>query len=251
MRTLARSLTALALLWSASSPTAAQRASAEAERATRSYRTGWEMMKVESWADAERQFQQAIDIDPKFSLAHYALGRAHMALKKYAEAIQAYLKCRELYLARAGEQFSNQADAARYREDQILERQEALRLMQSTQSNAQTLSLSRQHLQNELRDLEEAKTRNIPTVIQPRVPFFVSLALGSAYFRAERFADAEREYKSAIDDNPRCGEAHNNLAVVYLTTGRFDDAERAASAAEKVGFKVASGLKDDIKKRKG
>ncbi len=54
----------------------------------------------------------------------------------------------------------------------------------------------------------------------------MSLALGSAYFRAERFADAEREYKAAIAADSKAGEAHNNLAVVYLQTGRYDEAEQ-------------------------
>ena len=42
-------------------------------------------------------FQQAIDIDPTFEMAYYALGRATMPQKNYAEAVSALRKCRDLY----------------------------------------------------------------------------------------------------------------------------------------------------------
>jgi Flp pilus assembly protein TadD len=78
----------------------------------------------------------------------------------------------------------------------------------------------------------------------------VSLALGSAYFRAEKFADAEREYKAATDVDSKAGEAHNNLAVLYMLTGRFDDAERSLARARKAGFKVHPQLEQDIRDKK-
>jgi len=62
--------------------------------------------------------------------------------------------------------------------------------------------------------------------------------------------DAEREYKATVAADPSSGEAFSNLAVVYLETGRIDEADKAVRAAEKTGFKVHPGLKDDIKKRK-
>ena len=79
------------------------------------------------------------------------------------------------------------------------------------------------------------------------VPSFVSMALGSAFFRLGRLADAEREYKATVAVDPKTGEAYSNLAVVYLETGRFDEAEKAIKAAEKTGFKVNPQLKDDVK----
>jgi Flp pilus assembly protein TadD len=77
------------------------------------------------------------------------------------------------------------------------------------------------------------------------------MALGAAYFRNGQMADAEREYKAAIAANAASGETHNNLAVLYLTTGRFDEADSEVKAAEKVGFKVNEELKGDIRKKKG
>ena len=86
--------------------------------------------------------------------------------------------------------------------------------------------------------------------LQAAVPPFVTLALGSAYFRQERFADAEREYKLSVASDPKMGDAWNNLAVVYLMTSRYVDAESAVKAAEKAGYNVSPNLKDDIKRKK-
>ena len=47
--------------------------------------------------------------------------------------------------------------------------------------------------------------------------------------------------------NSRLGEAHNNLAVLYMQRGRKADAEAAVKAAERARFRVHPQLKEDIK----
>jgi Flp pilus assembly protein TadD len=83
-----------------------------------------------------------------------------------------------------------------------------------------------------------------------RPPGEVSLALGSAYFRNGQLEDAEREWKVAIGTNSSLGEAHNNLAVVYMMSGRFDEAEGSIAAAERAGFRVNPQFKQDLKSRR-
>jgi tetratricopeptide (TPR) repeat protein len=230
-------------------------ASAAAQAANKHYAQGWSLVKAESWSDAVREFQQAIDSDPHFTLAYYSLGRAEMGLRDFPKAIAAYTKCREMYLSGGGEQFANQMDARQRITDRILEYQVALN--QATQastgkSSTQTQSLYVRELQAQIQRLEQARDRNTTNVSleTPGVPYFVPMALGAAYFRSAQFADAEREYKEAIAANGASGETHNNLAVLYLTTGRFDEAESEVRAAEKVGFKVNENLKGDIRKKK-
>jgi Flp pilus assembly protein TadD len=81
------------------------------------------------------------------------------------------------------------------------------------------------------------------------VPAWVSLSLGSAYFRSGKLAEAEREYKEAIATDSRSGEAHNNLAVVFLETGRVAEADASIKEAKKAGFRVNPQLEQDIKDR--
>ena len=231
-------------------PTYAQ-ISPERERARPHYRAGEAFLRIEAWAEAAKSFSQAITIDPRFEDAYYGLGRAQMALKQFADAIVSYSKCRDLYQAEGGRRFTNQQEARRHWQDRIMEVDDVLRQYQqgsSPQQTAQTSQRIRQ-LQELRRDLQERLTRSLSVSIDSNVPAFVSLALGSAYFRSAKLADAEREYLAAIAVDPKAGEAHSNLAVVYMETGRIADAERSIAAAEKAGFKVHPQLKQDIKAR--
>lgn len=231
------------------------RAGVDAQRANSHYASGWTAARAESWDDAAREFQQAIDNDPGFALAYYALGRAQMGRKDFARAIAAYTKCRDIYQGGVGEQFSNQVSARQRLDDRIRELQMAV-TQATSRSNGRsgappTQSLMVRELQAEISRLQQARDRNISSSIDMSVaPFFVPMALGAAYFRSGQFADAEREYKAAIAANSASGETHNNLAVLYLTTGRYDEADSEVRAAEKVGFKVAEALKGDIRKKK-
>ena len=182
-------------------------------------------------------------------MAYYGLGRAHMGQKQYADAAAALAKCRDLYAAHAGRRFSNAQEAQRQRRDQMMELDEVLRQYQTGPQTARSSETVRQ-LSERRRQLQESINRGTDLAIENTVPAYVSLSLGSAYFRAERFADAEREYKATIAADPKSGEAYSNLAVVYLYGGRYDEADRAVKAAEKTGFKVNPGLKEDIRKKK-
>jgi tetratricopeptide (TPR) repeat protein len=211
-------------------------------------RLAWEHMKVEAWEKAAGMFRQAISLDPTYEYAYYGLGRANMAMKKYVEAIAALEKCGSLYRAEAGRRFANAQEAQRYRRDRIMEIDDQIRQVQSMPQSAKSADQLRQ-LQN-LRRLEQDRIQRGNNMdIDATVPAYVSLSLGSAYFRAGKLGDAEREYKAAIAADAKAGEAHSNLAVVYLETGRLSEAEKAVRAAERAGYKIHPQLKQDIKER--
>ncbi len=238
-----------ALLVLAAAPHASGQSKAVRDRALIEYRLGWDDMTVEKFAEAAAEFQNAIDIDPSFEEAYYSLGRADMALKRYAEAIAAYTQCRDRYQARAGRKFTNAQEAQRSRREQITEIDDRIRYLQQL---PQTLQV-----QDQLRQIQEFKRRMLEDIsrgnnisIENSVPAYVSLALGSAFFRAGQMQDAEREYKAAIAADSSAGEAHQNLAVLYLMTKRYDEAERSLEAAKKVGFKVNPALEAEIRAKK-
>jgi tetratricopeptide (TPR) repeat protein len=250
MHTRTMLLPALALAALVSRIDAQPRDTSVRSRAMVEYRVGLDHLKTEAWDKAVAAFRGAIDTDPTFEMAYYGLGRAHLGGKQYADAAAALAKCRDLYAAHAGRRFSNAQDAQRYRRDQMMELDEILRQYQAGPQTARTSETIRQ-LAERKRQLQETINRGTNLAIENTVPSYVSLSLGSAYFRSERFADAEREYKAAIAADSKSGEAHSNLAAVYLYTGRYAEAETEVQAAEKTGFKVNTNLKDDIKKRKG
>jgi pentatricopeptide repeat protein len=175
-----------------------------------------------------------------------------MASRNFAKAVAAYVTCRDLYIADAGERFSNQLDRRQRIEDRIFEYRTRLRdITAPGNSPTQNPSLYIRELQAEVTRLEQMRDRDINVTVDTTVPFFVPMALGTAYFRSGQMADAEREYKVAVAANPSSGETYNNLAVVYMLTGRFEEAEKAVAQAKKAGFKVNPQLERDIKDRKG
>lgn len=221
----------------------------ERERARIQNRLGWEAMRAERWAEAAAAFGRAIEIDPSYEYAYYGLGRAELGRRNYQTAIAALEEGAALYEAQAGRQFANVQDAQRYRRDQLLEIDEHLRQLRSAPPSLRNQDLIRQ-LENLRREISERIERGNSLGIQHRVPSFMTLSLGSAYFRAGRLADAERQFKETIATDPKSGEAFNNLAVVYLETGRIDEANEALRAARKTGFRVNPQLERAIQEKR-
>jgi len=230
-------------------------ASPAAEEANRYYAQGWSAIRAQQWDIAKSSFERAIESDPRFALAYYSLGRAEMGLRDYDAAIAAYVKCREAYLNTGSQQFRSEIEYRQYLTDRILEYRAALAQAQTqtatTKSNTQSQSLYIRDLQTQIQRLQDARDRSVGVKTDIAVPYYVPMALGAAYQRAGRLGEAEREYRAALEANAGSGETHNNLAVLYFTMGRYDEADAEVKAAEKTGFKVAEELKGDIRQRKG
>lgn len=240
----------LAFLWI---PPAASAQNVDDQRrmeALQHYRNGQELLFAEQFAKAEEEFAEAIELDPLLTLAHYGRGQALMALKRYASAVQAYIGCREAYRKLFTMQQSGAANLDRRADEEIRELRDTITALRSGRVKAfggvgGTVDTRVAQLESRIRDLERVRQMDTGTF---RTPAEVSLALGSAYFRKGDTADAEREWKAAVDVNNRLGEAHNNLAVIYMLSNRKKEAEDAIRAAERSGFRVNPQLKEDIRR---
>jgi tetratricopeptide (TPR) repeat protein len=208
------------------------------------YREGMMLLADEHWREAADLFERAIDLDGQYALAFYGLGRARIGEKQYAAAVAALERCAALYLSQASERTSLQMGNASRRQDQILELRETARQIASGPQTARR-QLEAQRIQDQVRDLELAMSDGIGDMTM-RVPAFVSLSLGSAHFRRGAMADAEREYRNALKAKPKMGEAHSNLAVVLLETGRPEEARTSLREAERYGYRVNRQLKEQI-----
>jgi tetratricopeptide (TPR) repeat protein len=205
------------------------------------YRTGQEQMAAEHFDLAAQAFTAAIDKDALLTVAHYQLGQAYMNLKRYASAIAAYKGAIESMRALHNLRETHKFEVDRQRDDEIHELRSVIDRGRQGGARQPTIMA----LEERLRDLEEQK-RDIGETFNP--PAGVLLALGSAFFRNGDLPAAEIEWKAAVAADPKYGEAHNNLAVVYLMTMRKKEAENAVKAAEKAGFRVNPQLKEDIKR---
>jgi Flp pilus assembly protein TadD len=229
------------------SQSALGQASADRSRkeALQHYRLGQDAMHNERFDIAEKEFEKSAALDPTLELAPYGLGQVYMATKRFRQAVVAFTRSREVFLANAGSNAGDQIAHQRRLDDYIRELED----QQAVYGRTATSATTRVYLQTLTTQIAAMKSAKMRTVSGPEpVPAWLSLALGSAYFRSDATADAEREYRAAIDVDSRLGEAHNNLAVVYLLTGRAQLAEAELTAAEKAGFKVNPQLKEDVKK---
>ena len=217
-------------------------------KARRLNQLGWEYMRSEKFENALTAFQQSVETDPSFEMAWYGAGRAHLALKQFVSATSALNRCKELYVQQAGRQFTNQQEAQRYRNDRITELDEMIRQVQSMPQTAQRQDQLRQ-LDTQKRQMQDIIARGNNISIDNSVPAWVSLSLGSAYFRSGKLQEAEHAFKDAVSADRRSGEALNNLAVVYLETERFNLALSTIEQAKKTGFKVNPELENAIRSR--
>ena len=219
----------------------------ESLQAQEHLKEGQSLMATERFEAAAQQFREAIRFDPLLMMAHYGLGQSQMALKQFPSAVTAFQGARKAFHDAAAEGLTRKLENQNARETRIRDLQDAIR-----DNAARTLPAgSRAERVREQRitqwEMEIAmlqRSRNVAT--SQETPAGLSLALGSAHFRSAQMAEAEREYRAALAVNSKLAEARNNLAVVLLLTGRPGDAKEQLRLAEKNGFKVATGLKEDV-----
>jgi tetratricopeptide (TPR) repeat protein len=244
-----RSLLFLMIAVGSSSISAWQLSERDQHAASQHFKRGMESLLAEKYDVAETEFKAAVAIDSLYDAAFYGLGQVYMATRRYPHALKAYLDSREAFKrATAAETLAGTESDRRLRDQiQALKDNERnlMRLGGQNPNAQQTVDQIREQIQQ----LESRKSRS-SNAAPPPVPAGLSMAIGSAYFRLNDLANAEKEYKAAIEVNPNFGEAHSNLAVVYLVTGRVAEAETEVKAAEKAGFRVNPKLKDDIAAKK-
>jgi Flp pilus assembly protein TadD len=205
------------------------------------YRAGQELMSRERFDEAAEAFRKSIERDPLLSVAHYQLGQAYMNLRRFTSATLAYQGAIEAMRTLHGLEQASRFEVDKQREEEI--RELRVEMSQALASSP----LKRVVLEQRVHDLEK-QSRSMGGPF--RAPAFVLLALGSAHFRNGELEVAEAEWKAALEADPKYGEAHNNLAVVYMMNGRLQDAEAEIKLADKYGFRMNPQFKEDLKERR-
>jgi tetratricopeptide (TPR) repeat protein len=226
---------------------ASQLSERDQHAASQHFKRGMESLLGEKYDVAETEFKAAVAIDPLYDAAFYGLGQVYMATRRYDQALKAYLASREAFKSATAAEVLQGTAADRRLRDQIDALKDNERNMTRLMSGGQSPNAQQaiDQVREQIQQLESRKGRRA-SAPPPPVPAGLSMAIGSAYFRLNDLANAEKEYKAAVDVNPSFGEAHSNLAVVYFVTGRLPEAETEIKAAEKAGFRVNPRLKDDI-----
>jgi tetratricopeptide (TPR) repeat protein len=215
-------------------------------QAAEHHKSGSALMRTERYEQAAEEFTKAIALDPFLVMAHYNLGQSYMALKRYVDAERAYRGAEEA-VSRMGTLSDKARDEIdRRNRDEINELKSSLTQLRSGQIKNAPVEAMIPRIEERIRVLEDMRSSGREVV---RVPAEIHLGLGSAYFRQDKLQDAEQAYSQAVKTNARLGAAHNNLAVIYMLTGRFAESRKAIAAAEKAGFAVNPRLKADLEAR--
>jgi protein O-GlcNAc transferase len=250
---------ALAALDGACPPVAAP---AAREEAYVGYVTGQIHANEGRFAEALEPLQGALRADPLLAQARYALGQALVGLRRFPEAAEAFEACREVFRCLSALGSDERREMSQRLDRSINEMQQAILSLQrgdqvgrqmlwkelnntASRTPAETTRLVRQ-LEESLAELVRWKKRGL----DPRPPAAVSVALGTALFQAGRTSDAEREFRAALELDPKHGDAHYNLAVTCLATGRLAEAEAELKLAAKAGITVSPALRQALDQRK-
>ena len=164
-----------------------------------------------------------------------------MDKKQYPEAVAAFTASREAYLKLASLRVGERVRAV----EMTQQAQDAIKALSGVDARGRTGPGANRRL-DLMRDLERIKREDDGPL---EVPAEISLALAGAWFRGRNLAEAERENLNARRVRPDFGQAHNNLAVIYMMTGRYTEAQSAIKKAEECGFEVSGRLKDDLARR--
>jgi Flp pilus assembly protein TadD len=213
------------------------------------FKAGMMALAAEQYDKAEAEFRNAVRVDPLHDGAFYGLGQVYMATKRYPDAVKAYQDSRAAFLAGIAAEKNDAAAMDRRIRDQLQVVKEYGRALQRLPPTASGVTAAIERNREDVRQLESRLNKSSAGG-SPPVPAGLSMALGSAYYRTQNVEAAEKEYIEAVKVDPAFGEAHNNLAVIYMITGRLDLADQEIALAEKAGFKVNPRLKDDLKNRR-
>ncbi len=79
-----------------------------------------------------------------------------------------------------------------------------------------------------------------------RIPAAYRLFHGNALFKLGRLPEAETEYRLAIEADPGCAEAYNNLINILFAAKRLDEARALLSQAEARQASIHPGLRKAV-----
>ena len=209
--------------------------------AMRHLRLGEDSMRLEQWESAEAEFRSAIRLEPSLEMAHYHLGQVYMATRRYPAAVRAYLGCRDAFVISnrqrsLGDLQAQRGSTIRSRPSRTRRRRWAVAAATSSAAASSSWIGQIADLRALQRQIEVRIRDSRLDLLRPRERLLPQR-------RHRRCRTRIRRGASRLD--PKLGEIHNNLAVVYLQTGRYGKRRQRCPRPRNTDFKVNPQLKAD------
>ncbi len=193
-----------------------------------------------NYSDAIEYFDKALELDPKDPIALRGKGYAHYDLEDYREAIECFDKALQIVpkdayaldgMGNAHYILKNYSDATRYYDKALqINSKDAYALSGMGASLAEMSSLGK------LEKYDDAvKSLKHALEINPEL-VFARYSLGKTYGRLEDFSGALDEFRKITDQDSR---THNNIGLCYHEQGLYVQAEKEYFEALKSDPKLA------------
>lgn len=184
---------------------------------------------------AELDLKRAASLLPQDFDAHYYLGRVYFEGSKLTLALSAFRKAIELdprsakarnHLGQTLEGLTRFEEAGDAYRDAIHVEKEGAERSEWPYYNLGSLLLAEGDTEKAVTLLEEALARN-PSSLQTRT------RLGAAYSAASRLADAEKQLRAAVLEEPTNADAHYQLGRVLMKLGLKDEGRKHLALFER------------------
>lgn len=210
-------------------------------QAEQHYRVGVDALRIERFEEAAEALRMAVKLEPDFFIAYFSLGKTYLALKRYEDSVRAYVSCREAWDRSVAESMKHGFEKESRVDDRIRDLRDQIRELEGQITTARSdnersrIQAGIETIRVNIDSLDRIRNRDRGA---PDPPAEFPFALGSAYLRTGQIEAAERAYLEALKLRPKYGEAHSNLAVIWLKRGDYDQAQTHVKAAQKAGLKV-------------
>ena len=190
---------------------------------------GNKYLDARKYAEAVIEFRNAVQIDPRFSIAHRQLGKAYLGLGNPEAAFREFTTTITLDPADAQSRLSLASLQLRRRQySEAKSNVQKVLVVEPKNAEAHAV-LGQQYLA--MRDLPKAIAEyEEVTELEPGGTGGYA-ALGAMYMAAGRSSDAEAMYKRASAANPKSVDAHVAFGEFYFSQRKLSQAESEMQAA--------------------
>ena len=223
----------------------------EIRQAERQCQTAMRALQTGNYDKAGEGFAKALALAPDYPPAHMGLGHVALARKDFAGALREYTSGRDAYGQYGDALHQIEMDRYAKTQDEIRRLQDQLRDMANQARGVVGEGGASTNQQNMERTIEQQiqTLQAVPMPTEARdsgPPADVYFHLGNALFRLERYEEARVAWETCAQKNTKFPLVQNNLAVLYMKAGRYDDARHAIAEAERLGMTVNPALKADV-----